>query len=202
MLIGCCHCEDDPSESLSSSESESVSSSGSDSVSSAEPLSTRELECGDCDAVPYRWRVTLAGWTAAGAYPSHSTCCNIRNDSFILSYHAGVFGYLIGVDSYTAFCRIWTSSEFAKNQNASPPTCVDSAPPLIAMGLRSSGLSATVIDLSVYTFFGGLGGTGRHSFTRQASGQCFYNGFLDYSGGGSTPSPRCVHGTVLVEPAT
>lgn len=201
MLLGCCHCGEEPSESIPPSESGSIPPSG-DGSNSVLDLSARDLECGDCDAVPYRWRVTLSGWTNAGGFPSHATCCGDRNTTFVLNYHPGVFNYLIGVDSYTAFCRIWTSAEFAKNQNTSPPSCVDAAPPLIAMGLRSSGLSATVIDLSVYTFFGGLGGTGRHSFTRQASGQCFYNGFLDYSAGGSTATPRCTHGTVSVEPAT
>lgn len=199
MLLGCCHCGADVSESVPPSQSDSQPSNN--QSTSIIDFSGRPLECGDCDAVPYRWRVTLSGWTFATGYASHETCCNIRNDTFLLNYHPGAFSYLIGVDNYTAFCRIWTSAEFAKNHNATPPSCADAAPPLIAMGLRSSGASATVIDLSVYTFFGGLAGTGRHSFTRQASGQCFYNGSLTYSGAASTPTPRCQHGTVTVEPA-
>jgi len=199
MLLGCCHCGETPSESVPPSVSQSQSQSESVPSVSESPISDRPLVCGDCDAVPYRWRITLSGWGASGSFPTHATCCESRNASFVVSQHVGVFNYTIGGLSYTNFCRIWTSSEFAKNHTASPPSCADLTPPLIAMGLRGSGLSATVIDLSVYTAFTGFTPIGIHNFTRQAAGQCFYSGALTFVNVGA--SPRCSHGTVTVEPA-
>jgi hypothetical protein len=201
MLLGCCHCGETPSESTPPSVSQSQSQSQSVPSVSESPISERPLVCGDCDAVPYRWKVTLTGWGAAGSFPTHATCCGNRNASFIVSQHVGAFPYLIGGLNVTNFCRIWKSAEFAKNHTASPPICTDLAPPLIAMGLRGSGLSATVIDLSVYTAFTGFTPIGIHGFTRQSAGQCFYSGTLNYDPGSSSSNPRCSHGTVTVEPA-
>jgi hypothetical protein len=195
MLLGCCHCGSPPPPppSESTPPSESVPSV------SDEPISERPLICGDCDAVPYRWRVTLAGWTSAAGSPTHATCCASRNASFVVSQHVGVFGYPIGGLNYTNYCRIWKSSEFAKDHTASPPSCINLTPPLIAMGLRGLGSSSTVIALTVYTGFTGFFPIGTHNFTRSGVGQCFYSGALTVSS--VSIGPRCSSGTVTVEPA-
>lgn len=200
MLLGCCHCGEEPS-SDSDPPSYSDSRPSNDESDSVLDLSIRPLTCGDCDAVPYRWKVTLSGWAANVAHPTHATCCTARNMSYVLSPHTGTFGYTIGGLTYTNFCRIWVSQEFAKNHTASPPSCADLSPPLIALGLRGSGGLATVLDLSVYTAFTGFTPIGIHSFTRQAADQCFYNGTLAYNSAASGANPRCSHGTVSLEPA-
>jgi hypothetical protein len=198
MLLGCCHCGEEESDSIPPSDSDSISPS-SEFSDSVVDLSIRDLECGDCEAVPYRWKVTLAGWTAHASFPTHATCCGARNASFILNYHPGSFAFTIGGLNPTNFCRIWTSSELSKNHTASPPSCANAVAPLIAMGLRGTGSSATVIDLSIYTSFSGFTPIGIHSFTRQSAGQCFYSGLLNFNNVGAFP--RCSHGTVTVEPA-
>lgn len=72
MLLGCCHCDDDapsesdpsesdPSESVSQSVSESVSESDSDSEPSESSLSfsTFDPECGGCEVMPMRYRLSV-----------------------------------------------------------------------------------------------------------------------------------------------
>ena len=199
MLLGCCHCGETPSESTPPSESSHPPSESVPSISE-EPISERPLVCGDCDAVPYRWKVTLAGWTFFPGKPTHATCCQARNGAYVLSAHTGAFGFNINGLGYASFCRIWKTAELAKNHAASPPSCANVAgTPLIAMGLRGLGPTVTVIDLSVYTPAGFTGLF--HSFSVQGSGQCFYSGSLAYSSGGSSIIQQCSHGTVTVEPA-
>lgn len=196
MLLGCCHCgEEPPSESIPPSESTPPS----ESVSESDGISIRGIDCGDCDAVPFRWKVTLSGWEANPLLPLHQTCCLTRNGVFYFNAQTTGLNLLIinGVLG-TSYCRVWSTSERSKNQAASPPSCADSSSPWMAMGIRVSA-GVTVMGWSIYTPVGF--GSETHSFQASGAGVCFQTGLLTYNSSASTAGARCKHGTVYVEPA-
>ena len=204
MLIGCCHC-DEPSESSIPSEpsvSEPSVSESTSSVleSSVIDLSVRDVDCGECDAFPFKWKITLTGWT--GAFPAHNTCCSSISGIYVIP---SVTSLTVSLPRpFGNYCRVWASNERAKNHNSatnvSPPCGSVTSVPQVALGALSSGVD-TVWELCVYYPFGFT--THRHAFTTRGPNYCFYNGSLTYDAAASSVVTfRCAIGTVQIEPAT
>lgn len=196
MLIGCCHCAEPSESSIPPSESQLPS----ESVSSVGDLSVRDVICGECDAFPFKWKVTLSGWT--GAFTAHNTCCSSINGVYIIPSVASLTVSLPRL--FSQYCRVWASSERAKNHNSAtnvaPPCTSVASIPQIALGGLASGPSETIWELCVYYPFGLT--THRHAFTIRGSNYCFYNGLLDYDAAASSiVTFRCAIGTVQIEPA-
>ncbi len=105
MLLGCCHCGDEPSESMS----ESVPS---ESASSEEQIET--LICGVCqDSVAPRFITLNFPYTG-----SVGVCCSEYNlGTYLMEYDAGL-SVSIGQT-----CGAWKSSALAKQTGGTPLTC-------------------------------------------------------------------------------
>jgi hypothetical protein len=199
MLLGCCHCGEEPSsESVSSSDSGQSESLQSDSDG---PLSTDPLTCGPCVVVPAKWIVTLSGWNGVNA--SHNACCSGMNGEYLLSISSRTSTPC--TVSITEHCRIWESAEKASNVSTlpgTPPSCIDSTNPRIQLGMYTFGGNTSLVCSVLY---GGVGPFSsdqadcfQYTFTTRAG--CFYSGPLTwYTRGFSTP--RCNIGTLTVRPA-
>lgn len=136
MLLGCCHCGEQVSESVPPSESNSESMpshSVSDSVLDNQ-FSVGISYCNPCVAVPRNFTVTLSGW--GSPYPSHLSCCGSINGSYSISADS-LSNYTGGGVTYFGGCNYWRSSEKCRNHNSATnvaPSCARHATrPLIEL---------------------------------------------------------------------
>lgn len=205
MMLGCCHCGEEPSESIPPSESQSQSDSV-DSVAGNE-VSTDISFCQPCVAVPKRFNVTLSGW--AGLYAAHASCCSAINGTYSIAMDA-LANYSGGGVNYYGGCNYWKSSQKCTNQNSATgtaPSCAAHATrPLIEMVSILKTISSTNMRfaLTVWTITpGGFGG----SFWPwvfegvDISGdltQCLYPTVSYVSA--TNPNARCSPGTVTLVP--
>lgn len=202
MLLGCCHCGQEPSDSVPPSQSDSMpsgSAEGSDG-----PLSTDPLACGVCIVVPAKWIVTLSGW--GGVNSSHQSCCSGMDGQYLLSISSRTSTPC--TVSSPSHCRIWESAEKARNlgtANGTPPSCANMTDPRIMLAMVAPFPPTTNIVISV--LYGNTGAFGtatadcfQKSFTTVSG--CFYSGpvaWSSFTGGGG--SRRCNYGTISVRPA-
>lgn len=201
MLLGCCHCGEEPSESVPPSASASDSMQSGSLAASDGVLSTDPLTCGPCVVVPAKWIVTLSGWNGVNA--SHNSCCSGMNREYLLSISSRTFTPC--TVSIPQHCRIWESAEKARNvstPNGTPPSCANTTNPRIQLGMFTFGPNTGLVCSVLYGAVGPFGTDQadcfQYTFTTRAG--CFYSGPLTwYTRGFATP--RCNIGTLTVRPA-
>jgi hypothetical protein len=197
MLLGCCHCgEEPPSE--STPPSSSVGSESIDNVFSP---------CVPCTAVPRRFSVSLSGWS--GLFAAHNACCGSINGAYTISEHP--LANYTGAVTYYIGCNAWKSDVKCKNQNSATGTTPDCLPhetrPLVEMVsvMKTFGSTSMRYALTVWTITpGGFGSTfWPWIFEGNDIGgdltKCLYP-TLNATVNPLNPSRRCSPGTVTLTP--
>jgi hypothetical protein len=207
MLLGCCHCGQEPSESVPPSESIPPSASASTSVSASNPISTTLALCEPCIAVPKKFSVTLSGWS--GLFAAHNACCSEINGTYTIAID-DIANYSGGGVNYFGSCQFWKSADKCTNQNSATtvaPTCDPHATrPLIEMVSILKTISSTTMRyaLTVWTITpGGFGSTFWPWVFEGADiggdlAKCLYPTVSYVTN--TNPNARCTPGTVTLVP--
>lgn len=160
MMLGCCHCGEEPSESVPS---DSVPSDSVIDSAAQESFSVGFSFCQPCVAVPRNFLVTLSGWS--GLYPAHSSCCGSINGSYAISADA-LANYTGGGVTYFGGCNYWRSAEKCRDHNSATgvsPTCaLHATRPLIELVsiMKTIGSVNMRYALTVWSIVpGGFGGS-------------------------------------------
>jgi hypothetical protein len=206
MLLGCCHCGEEPPSESTPSESGSASASSLDSFASNE-ISTDLSLCVPCLAVPRSFSVTLAGWS--GLFPSHNSCCGSINGTYSISADL-LANYTGGGVTAFSLCNFWKSSEKCRNHNAATnatPSCARHATrPLIEMVsiMKTIGSTSMRYALTVWSITpGGFGGSFWPWVFEGADiggdlAKCLYPTVSYVTN--TNPNARCSPGTVTLVP--
>lgn len=174
MLLGCCHCNEEPP-------SSSTSGSGSGSAS-VEPVG-----CGPCIVVPKRWLITISGWT--GLTTPHDSCCSSINGDHVISLYTK--------PPFSTSCVVYRSEELARDQRTVPTPCTEiGVRRLILAQLDNNfptptssltvGVSVATSGTSPITYQNEI-----YSITFSSAVSCITGGTLNYVTEGGTGPLRC-----------